>query len=159
MHLWKYVGWLMGVDEDWLVDLERERHRINYHLLLSQADVSEAGPQLSRAIIDAQRHLHSGRFAGTRGRLARERTLSMLTVFLGPRSMHELGLPLRPPWAVAYVVVLNTLRYRVLGATPWGRRRLDRWGNRVTARVLRLYFGDERHDVGRLDVSKERVPV
>ncbi len=44
MHLWKYVGWLMGVDEEFLVDTERERHRINYHLLLAQADISEAGP-------------------------------------------------------------------------------------------------------------------
>jgi hypothetical protein len=150
MHLWKYVGWLMGVDDDWLVDTERERHRINYHVLLAQADVSEAGPQLARSIVDTQRRLPTGRLAGLRGWFARERTLSMLTLFLGGRSMRELGLPLRPPWATAYIVVLNTVRYRVLGATPWGRARLDRWGRRVSARVLRQHFRAEPHAVGSL---------
>lgn len=152
MHLWKYIGWLMGVDEDWLVDAERERHRINYHVLLAQADISEAGPLLAQAILEVQTDLHFARFAWLRGRFARERMLSMLTVFLGPASMRELGLPLRPPWAMAYVVPLNTVRYRVLGRTPWGRDRLDRWGSRVKARVMGSYFGAEERDVGRLDL-------
>lgn len=151
MHLWKYVGWLMGVDEDWLVDVERERHRINYHILLAQADISGAGPLLAQSIVEVQTELHFERFAWLRGRFARERMLSMLTVFLGPKSMRELGLPLRPPWAVAYIAVLNTLRYRVLGATPWGRSWLDRWGNRVKARVMRNYFGADEPAVRRLD--------
>ena len=48
----------MGVDADFLVDTEVERHRQAYHVLLAQADVSEAGPQLARAIVDAQRERH-----------------------------------------------------------------------------------------------------
>ena len=44
------------------------------------------------------------------------------------------GLPARPPWAHAYLVPLNTLRYR----TPWGRARLDSWGERVRARLAEL---------------------
>ncbi|GEP33766.1 hypothetical protein NSZ01_15340 [Nocardioides szechwanensis] len=153
MHLWKYVGWLMGVDHDLLVDSERERHRINYHLLLAQADVSEAGARLSQSILAVQTGLHVDAPAAVRrlyGLWSRERLLSMLTVFLGPPSMRELGLPLRPPWAVGYVVVLNTLRYRVLGRLPGGRARLDRWGRRTSARVLGRYFGEERPDVGEL---------
>ncbi len=67
MHLWRYVGWLIGVDDDLLVDSERERHRINYHLLLAQAGISDAGPLLARAIVDAQRDLAFGRFAGCGG--------------------------------------------------------------------------------------------
>jgi len=70
MHLWRYVGWPMGVDEAHLVE--------------------------------------------------RERLLSMLTVFLGPTSMRELGLPRRPPWAFGLVVALNVLRDRVLGRLPGG---------------------------------------
>jgi len=146
MHLWKYVGWLMGVDEEFLVDSERERHRINYHLVLAQADISEAGPLLSQAIVEAQDALHFENLAGLRGRFERERLLSMLTVFLGPTSMRELGLPLRPPWAHAYVGALNTWRYR----TPWGRRGLDRWGDAVRDRVLRRYFGADSPEIGRL---------
>jgi hypothetical protein len=146
MHLWKYIGWLMGVDERFLVGDERERHRLNYHLLLAQADISPAGPQLAQAIVEAQRRLHYGRLARLRGLVARERLLSMLTVFLGPRSMRELGLPLRLPWAHASVVVLNAWRYR----TRWGRRRLDEWAPGVNARVMRRYFGDAKKAVGEL---------
>ena len=51
MHLWKYVGWLMGVDADFLVDDEWERHRMSYHVLLAQTDISGAGPQLAQSIV------------------------------------------------------------------------------------------------------------
>lgn len=154
MHLWRYVGHLMGVHEDFLVEDERSRHRLNYHLLLAQADLSPAGPQLARSVFEAQLRR---RFAGWparlqrwRGRFEQERLLSMLTVFLGPTSMRELGLPLRPPWALGYLVPLNTWRYRVLGRTSWGRRRLDAWGRRVSRQVLESYFLDEPEDVGEL---------
>ena len=31
MHLWSYVGWLMGVDDDWLPHDERRGRRLLYH--------------------------------------------------------------------------------------------------------------------------------
>ncbi|WP_183099353.1 oxygenase MpaB family protein [Nocardioides pelophilus] len=154
MHLWKYVGWLMGVDADFLVDDEWERHRQSYHVLLAQADISEAGPQLARAIVAAQRERsYPGwprRLQWLRARYEQERLLSMLTTFLGPTSMREFGLPLRPPWAHLYIAVLNTVRYRLLGRTAWGRRRLLAWGDRVSQNLLDSYFLDEEQDVGQL---------
>ncbi len=150
MHLWRYVGWLLGVDEEFLVDSERERHRLNYHLLLAQSDITEAGPQLSQAIVDLQPHLFEGQFAGVRGRYERERLLSMLSVFLGRQSMRELGLPWRPPWAFAGIIAANTVRYQLLGRTPFGRARLDRWGDEVVEETMRRYFGSDTPDVGEL---------
>ena len=150
MHLWRYVGWLIGVDDDLLVDSERERHRINYHLLLAQADISEAGPLLAGAIVDAQRDLAFGRFARVRGWLARERLLSLMTVLLGPQSMAELGLPLRPPWAVAYLLPLNLLRYQVAGRLPGGQARLERWGVRASERILARHYGQHPREIGAL---------
>ncbi|MBM9459533.1 DUF2236 domain-containing protein [Nocardioides sp. zg-536] len=154
MHLWKYVGWLMGVDEDFLVDDEWERHRINYHVLLAQAGISEAGPQLSRAVVAAQaERTYPGwpaALQSLRARYERERLLSMLTLFLGTASMRELGLPVRPPWAHAYLVPLNTLRYRVLGRLPGGKAYLERWGTRRSQWLLDSYFGGDAEDVGAL---------
>ncbi|WP_235734430.1 oxygenase MpaB family protein [Nocardioides alcanivorans] len=125
MHLWKYVGWLMGVADDFLVDSERERHRINYHVLLAQGPLSEAGPLLSQAVVAAQLERHYPGWPRPlqplRGAYERERLLSMLTVFLGTTSMHELGLPVRLPWAHAYLAPLNTVRYRLLGRLPGAR--------------------------------------
>ena len=84
MHLWKYIGWLMGVDDAWLVDTEKEQHRLNYHVLIAQAGISEAGPRLAQAIVEAQNDLHFDRFARLGRWMSRERLLSMLTTLLGP---------------------------------------------------------------------------
>jgi hypothetical protein len=150
MHLWRYIGWLMGVDEQWLMHTEREQHRLNYHVLLAQDDITEAGGLLANAIVDAQRTMHYDRFVGISRWVARERLLSMLTLLLGPSSMRDLKLPLRPPWAPAYVMVLNVFRYRLLGPTPRGREALIRWGDRVARRTLYRHFGRDEAEVGRL---------
>lgn len=151
MHVWRYVGWLLGVDDDFLVERERDRHRINYHVLLAQAGLSEAGPQLTRALVEAQRQrTRSGPLPRVRAWAGHERLLSMLTVLLGRESMREFGLPARPPWAHAYLVPLNTLRYR----TPWGRARLAAWGEKVRTRERKETFGDARPDIGRPNTSR-----
>ncbi|GAA1730129.1 oxygenase MpaB family protein [Aeromicrobium alkaliterrae] len=151
MHLWKYIGWLMGVDQDWLFDTERDQHRLNYHVLRAQDDVTEAGAQLSASIVEAQRELHFRRFAGVRGRFAQWRLLSMLRPFLGRRGLQDVGLPVRLPWATALVLPANLWRYRVLARTSWGRARIDRWARYYRDEQMYRYFGDDAPDVGRLD--------
>jgi hypothetical protein len=154
MHLWKWVGHLMGVDPDFLVDDEWERHRIDYHVLLAQGPLTDAGPQLSQAVVEAQAmRSYPGWPAALqplRARFERERLLSMLTVFLGPESMRELGLPMRPPWAHAYLVGLNTLRYRVVRRLPGGADRMLRWGDRCADWLLATYFKGDPEAVGEL---------
>ncbi|WP_141014264.1 oxygenase MpaB family protein [Nocardioides sambongensis] len=154
MHLWKYVGWLMGVHEDFLVDDEWERHRISYHVLLAQAGMSDAGPQLTQAIVAAQGRRAFPRWPAAllpwRRRFETERLLSMLTVFLGPESMREFGLPLRPPWAHLYIGVLNTVRYRLVARLPGGERRLRAWGKRRGREVVESYFAGEAEGLGEL---------
>lgn len=143
MHLWKYVGWLMGVDEQWLVDSERERQRINYHVVLAQDTITEAGPRLSQDIISVLGELPHGRWKT-------ERTLSMLSLFLGRESMRELGLPWRPPWAHAMLWVANSARHRVLGRLPGGRERLEDGGARVAQRILAEYYASDDRAVADL---------
>lgn len=143
MHLWKYVGWLMGVDESWLVDTERERHRINYHVVLAQAGITSAGPRLSQDIIAVLGTLPHGRWKT-------ERNLSMLSVFLGRESMRELGLPWRPPWALGMLWVANTVRHRLLGRLPGGSARLDESGGRVAQKILAEYYGNDDRAVADL---------
>lgn len=147
MHLWRWVGHLLGVHPDFLVDDEWERHRLDYHVLLAQAGISEAGPRLARAVVAAQAERTypvPSWWQPFRAWFERERLLSMLTTFLGVRSMRELDLPLRPPWAHAYLLPLNTLRYRVLGRTRQGRERLDRWGRRRSSAILASYGSGPR---------------
>lgn len=143
MHLWRYVGWLLGVDDEWSTDSERERHRLNYHLLLAQGPATDAGAQLAGDIDAVLRQLPNGRFK-------QERTRSMLSTFLGRQSLRDLALPWRPPWAHAYLLGLNTWRYRVDRRLPGGEQRLDRWAGAVEERVMSDYFGADAPAIGEL---------
>jgi len=152
MHLWRYVGWLMGVDEDWLCATEAQQHRLNYHLLITQSTVSAAGPALANAIVNAQRNLHYPNMSRLRGAYGRARLLSMLRYFLRAEGMRDLELPRTIPWAVIPLLVQNTVRYQGLSRTPAGRAYLQRWGERSSEVLLAKYFGEQSHDVGELTV-------
>ncbi|GGY97823.1 oxygenase MpaB family protein [Streptomyces poonensis] len=159
MHLWKYVGHLMGVDEDWLCDHELRQHRLNYHLLLTQSYGGSAGPPLANALVEAQGDLHFTRFARVRRACARARLLSMLRYFLGRRGMRDLRLPPALPWAVPPLLVANLLRYQVLGRTAAGRAYLLSSGDRFIQRHLRQYFGEQAPDVAALVVGPPAHPA
>jgi hypothetical protein len=154
MHLWKYVGHLMGVAPEFLVDDEWTRHRLDYHVVLAQGGITDAGPRLAQAVVEAQAGRVYPRWPAAlqraRARFEHERLLSMLTVFLGVASMRELGLPVRPPWAFAYLIPLNTLRYRVFGRTARGKRRLEERGARYSQEILDSYFVGGTEGIGEL---------
>lgn len=151
MHLWKYIGWLIGVEDDWLVDSERERHRLNYHILLGQDDVTEAGQLLANSIVDAQPKLHySGPFKQAMGWYTRERLLSMLRAFLGKQGLRDLDLPVRLPWATALVMPKNFAKYYMVGRTPWGERYLQSSAKRNSDRIMERYFGADEPELARL---------
>ncbi|UYP20380.1 DUF2236 domain-containing protein [Rhodococcus sp. Z13] len=152
MHLWKYVGWLMGVDEEWLFDSEREQHRFNYHVVLVQDDVTPAGAELSRALVDGQRTLDYGRFSRLRGAYERLRLLSMLHYFLGKQGLADLRLPVVPPVAVAPVLATNLVKSRVIKRSAGGRRFLEYLGDRAARRELAPKFAKAEPEVGALPV-------
>ncbi|HVX56011.1 oxygenase MpaB family protein [Nocardioides sp.] len=154
MHLWRYLGWLLGVHADFLTDDERERTRINYHVLVAAGAQTQAGRDLARASVDAQVERSFGHASPVLERLhqryARARVLSMLTAFVGVRGMRDLGLPARVPWAFALAFAGNTVRYRLLGALPGGRRRLEERGARVQQELLASTFRGSPAQVGAL---------
>ncbi|MGW8374720.1 oxygenase MpaB family protein [Streptomyces sp. ODS28] len=154
MHLWRYVGRLMGVAPEWLTDVENVRHRLNHHVLLAAGAQTQAGRDLARRTMDAQAERDFGHAAPALERLhqryERARQLSLLTAFMGLSGMRELGLRPRLPWALAQSLAINTLRYRLLGALPGGRRRLERHGARVQDCQLASMFHGEAAEVGRL---------
>ena len=145
MHLWKYVGWLMGVDEDWLFDTERQQNAFNYHLLLAQAGVTPAGAVLTKALVDGE-----GTLDGAWAHYRRQRLRSMLSYFLGAEGLRDLGLPLALPWAVPGVVAKNVFQSGVVARTRTGRRSLERRGDRYRASRVRLLFGGDVPGIGAL---------
>ncbi len=152
MHLWRYVGWLIGVDDDWLFDDERDQHQLSYNVLQVQSDVTDAGGQLAGALVDVQTDLEYRVLPALAGRYERERLLSMLEGFLGPRGMRDLRLPQRPPWAFGVAWIRNTVSYQLIGRTPAGGRYLEWRGRRAKDLAMYRYFGGDPGEIGKLSV-------
>ncbi|MGC5249306.1 oxygenase MpaB family protein [Gordonia sp. DT219] len=152
MHLWKYVGWLIGVDADWLFDEERDQHQLSYAILLAQTGVTDAGGELSRALVDAQSELNYRWLPHLAATYTRERLLSVLEGFLGPHGMRDLGLAQRVPWFFPMAWVRNTISYRVIGKSPFGGRYLEWRGRRARELATYRHFGAADAEVGALPI-------
>jgi hypothetical protein len=147
MHLWSYVGWLMGVDEEWLPHTERRGRRQLYHLLAHDPPPDRNSVTLARALVEM------GDLVATtplRARYERERALSTGTWLLGPRAMRDLGLPLRPPWYAAARIASNAFWSHLVGRMPGGRSVLTARGDRAFTRQMRRYYGADAPGVGPL---------
>lgn len=126
MHLWRYVGWLMGVDEDWLFADERAQHAFDHHLLLAQGGPTPAGAALTTALVEGTRRSHTERAGPVAGWWARRRLLSHLRLFLGAQGCRELGQPVLVPWTVGLEILRNAVESWIIGTVAPGRRWLER---------------------------------
>ncbi|WP_122818454.1 oxygenase MpaB family protein [Nocardioides pantholopis] len=139
MHLWSYVGWLMGVDEDWLPHTERRGRRLLYHFLSHDPPPDQNSRTLARALV----HMTDGiGLPAWRARYERERALSAGTWLLGPAAMRDLGLPLRVPWYGVARVASNLWWSHLVGRLPGGRERLAAHGERVFERQVARWGTD-----------------
>lgn len=110
MHLWRYIGWLMGVDNAWLCDDEMQGRVCLYRNLLSQAPPDDSSVALGRALMDEPLHRHYGWGRAWRGHFDKARHLSLVRWFVGRQGMENLGLPLAWPWypALTFLPLLIT---------------------------------------------------
>lgn len=99
-HLERYVGWLMGVEDQWLAEDDRSALVLLCQLLLSLSNPDETSPQLARPMmLDEPLQRSYPNLAALRGRYERELHLSISRLFLGRGGMRNLGLPPnRLPW-------------------------------------------------------------
>lgn len=136
MHLWRYIGWLMGVDQHWLAETEAEGRRNFYHAMLLSPGPDENSRRLAKAL--ARSHLQTGfrRFRRLRQRYEYHKHLSLVALFHGRSGMAELGLPASTPWYAAVVVPKNLVKHLAARLVPGGRRRLRARADRqVVARI------------------------
>lgn len=161
MHLWRYIGWLMGVEESLLYASEHEGHIGLYHNLLSQAPPDDSSIALGRALMDEPLHRHYPRVsAWWRGHFNKARHLSVVRWFVGSEGMRNLGLPPRTlPWYPVLTFLPRLLWTAAHHAWPGGYRRLVRVGRADQLAYLPVMFGDRQHGVAEMPAAPEQRPV
>ncbi|MGC4060493.1 MAG: oxygenase MpaB family protein [Aquabacterium sp.] len=156
MHLWRYIGWLMGVEDGLLYDDEMQARIGLYHNILSQAPPDESSAALGQALMDEPLHRHYPWGGALRGRFNKARHLSVARLFVGSEGMRHLGLPPTLPWYPVLTFVprlLWTSAHRVL---PGGKERLQTMGRRSQLAYLPIMFGERQHGVAEMAAADHR---
>lgn len=149
MHLMRYSGWLMGIEEDLLPDDEQTGRVLLYQMGLSLTDPDEAGRRLARALADEPLGRPYARFAFLRRRWQRERNLSLNRFFAGRRGMKALGLPWRPlPWYPMIALPVNTVRFLTGTRSAAARARMAEKGRIRQHAWVDALVGRVRHEIG-----------
>jgi hypothetical protein len=142
MHLWSYVGWLMGVDERWLPRTERVGRRILGNIIAGFSAPEES----SRALGDGVIGMHDQAPGVRRWRRVyeRERALSMATFLNLGHGMRDVGQPMRPPWYPVLRIAANLVWTQLVGRAPGGRTLLDRRAERALRRMESFQYAGRR---------------
>ena len=148
-HLTRYVGWLIGVEDEWLPHSFRDGIRVLYHTLTALSAPDESTRQLAAPMADDPLDWHYDTWPALRRQLARAQHLSVTSAFLGPRAMRMLGLPaFVPPWYPLLKLPVNVARSAVDLVLPGGMDRAARRGQREQAALLRTMIGESEVAIG-----------
>ncbi len=132
----RYVGWLIGVREEFLPDSFRDAVRIQVHTLSAIATPDETSRQLAMPMAEDPLLWNFARFQRVRRRIARSQHMSVLIGGLGPGVARQLGLsPYTLPWYPALRIPVNLVR-SVARELPGGLERAARRGDREQRRFL-----------------------
>lgn len=148
MHLWRYIGWLMGVEEGLLCDTEMQGRVALYQNLLAQAPADESSQALGRALMEEPLHRHYRFWPRLSGHLEKAKQLSICRLFLDREGMCDLGLPTHVlPWYPAFTVPFQAVSHRLHRLLPGGRQRLIQQGRQAQVAYLNVMFGKSAHDI------------
>ncbi|MFF2082418.1 oxygenase MpaB family protein [Nocardia sp. NPDC058176] len=110
-HMVRYVGWLLGVEEQWLPHSFRDGVRVLVHTLSALADPDESTRLLAVPMSRDPLSWNYDRLPEIRRRLAYAQHLSVTGTFLGRSTMRALGLPtVIVPWYPAIRIPANVVR-------------------------------------------------
>lgn len=148
-HLTRYVGWLIGVEEEWLPKSFRESIQVLCHTSTALAVPDDTTQQLSVPMGADPLSWHYRGARGLRRRLAWAQHLSITSAFLGPAAMRVLGLPAyMPPWYPLVKMPINLVRSGAALALPGGMDRAVERGRREQQALLHTIIGDSAANIG-----------
>ncbi|MGW8590341.1 oxygenase MpaB family protein [Dietzia sp. NPDC055877] len=142
LHLWRWMGWVMGVDEDFLHDTPRRALRDMYHFLRTSPPPDQNSVILGRALLDSYGHTDFPRLPTLRRRLDVARHRATATYLNGPAGMRELGQRPAVPWYPALLIPANLAAHGAALVSPKARHALERRGyHRIRRQITRYSRG------------------
>lgn len=156
-HLTRYVGWLIGVQDEWLPHSFRDGIRVLCHTLTALAEPDESTKQLAVPMADDPMIWHYRRMPSLRRRFARAQHLSVTSAFLGPRAMRALGLAYAPPWYPLLRIPVNVTRSIAAMTLPHGMERAIARGHHEQETLLHTMIGDNKATIGESAAHVSRV--
>ena len=154
MHLWKYAGWLMGVEEKWLMDSELDGFHLLRHTLATQSrpdwTSAELGKALSKEPYDRV-YPWKSRFPRLHKLYLKyeyHSHLSLTRLLLTRDQMTSLGLPgWVIPWYPALTTPLRVARELYQRVGPVDKHELQKKGRARQVYRMHAVFGDREHGI------------
>ncbi|MBE8519930.1 DUF2236 domain-containing protein [Amycolatopsis sp. H6(2020)] len=150
LHLWRYIGWLMGVDDELLPTSEEDAWRLLWLLAATEFVPDDDSKRLAKALIEANAAVGEGR--GAVGKVLSHVSVavhsSISRLVLGKTNADFLGLPNDPVAQAAIVAVAGvnfaaeTVRRFIPGATAL-QERIGEAGRRGYVKRLEKIFAPD----------------
>ncbi|MEV4050977.1 oxygenase MpaB family protein [Amycolatopsis sp. NPDC049688] len=150
LHLWRYIGWLMGVDDELLPTSEEDAWRLLWLLAATEFIPDDDSKRLAKALIEANAAVGEGR--GAVGKVLSHVSVavhsSISRLVLGKANADFLGLPNDPVAQAAIVAVAGvnfaaeTVRRFIPGATAL-QERIGQAGRRGYVKRLEKLFAPD----------------
>ncbi len=148
LHLWSYACWLMGVQQEWLVDNEAAGAVLLHHAIMTQSKADWTTRELATALAEEPKARRYERFETVRRFMAYHQHLSVSQYFLGTEKMVQLGLPATiTPWFPVLTTPPRMVSYLGNRLTPGLRRLQEKRGRKAQHDTLLTMFGKAEQSV------------
>ncbi|OTG85111.1 oxygenase MpaB family protein [Acinetobacter sp. ANC 4648] len=143
LHFWKYTGWLMGIDEKWLIDKESEGWKFLYWLPFTHPKPDATSKSLGSSLSKEPFQRQYKYLRPLQQKLAYHRHLEITQFFLGRKKMQALGLKHHSAaWFAYYLIARNA----VLHTSARRFKKIDTFllqhGRHIQKHALDLYAED-----------------
>lgn len=148
LHLWSYACWLMGVEEQWLVQSERHGFVLLNHTYMTQSQPDETSQELARALAEEPLERSYARWQSLQRKLSYHQHLGMSRYFLGKHNLERLGFEDPEfPWYPLLSNAPRAIAYTTGHFFPGQRERQQRRGRKAQRDMMAAMFGDRKHGI------------
>lgn len=146
LHFWRYIGWLMGIDEPWLVETESEGWRFLYWMQFAHPESDQSSHALGTSLSNEPFERQYRYLRPLQQKLAYKQHLEVTQFFIGKKRMQRLGLKSQSAsWFAYYLIARNLTLYNGARYIPALNHFLRRKGRETQKLGLTLYQSKAKH--------------